>query len=223
MSGLANIVYTVRVTDTSSALTGYAPTYERTELTTAPFNYQESVELSVAADVTGVDFGYAQPLPTYAAVAQLRAYLDDGSVTVEWRTSLEVGTVGFHLLRLDPATGAVRAADGAAVPGLVVHPQGGIYRFRDAGAPTEGRLTYALLEQDVHGRTHPYGPYAVSCPRERPAGLSTRGGPGPAAEGVQSSGGGSDPDAPGSARHRRGRAASGVRGRGRGDRAWSSR
>lgn len=161
VSGLTNIVYTVRVTDTSSALTGYAPTYERTELTTAPFNYEESVSL-VSANVTGVDFGYAKPLPTYAAVAQLRAYLDDGSVTVEWRTSLEVGTVGFHILRLDPATGQWVQLTERLVPGLVVHPQGGVYRFRDAGAPTEGRLTYALLEQDVHGRSHPYGPYTVS-------------------------------------------------------------
>ena len=166
VSGLSNIVYTVRVTDTGSALTGYAPTYERTELTTAPFNYQESVSL-VAGNVTGVDFGYAKPLPTYAAVAQLRAYLDDGSVTVEWRTSLEVGTVGFHVLRLDPATGQYVQLTERLVPGLVVHPQGGVYRFRDAGAPTEGRLTYALLEQDVHGRSHPYGPYTVS--------VSTRG------------------------------------------------
>ena len=70
--------------------------------------------------------------------------------------------MGFHVLRLDPATGQYVQLTERLVPGLVVHPQGGVYRFRDAGAPTEGRLTYALLEQDVHGRSHPYGPYSVS-------------------------------------------------------------
>jgi uncharacterized repeat protein (TIGR01451 family) len=165
VAGLAAGTYTVRVTDTSNALTGYAPTYEKTEgtnpQTTPPFDYQESVNLT-SADVTDVNFGYAKPLPTYAAVGQLRAYRDDGSVTVEWRTSLEVGTVGFHVLRLDPATGQYVQLTERLVPGLIVSPQGGVYRFRDAAAPTEGRLTYALLEEDVHGRSHHYGPYTVS-------------------------------------------------------------
>ncbi len=72
VAGLSDVTYTVRVTDTGSALTGYAPTYELTEVMTAPFNYQESVNLA-PGNVANVNFGYAKPRPTYAAVAQLKA------------------------------------------------------------------------------------------------------------------------------------------------------
>ena len=152
--------YTVRLTDTNGALNGYTATSERTEGTTGPFNYLEDVDLS-GGNVINVNFGYRRPVPTYAAIAYLTAYPDAGSVTVEWRTSLEVGTAGFHLLRLDPATGDFVKLTERLLPGLIVHPQGGVYRFRDTGAPTEGLLTYKLIEQDVRGRLREYGPYRV--------------------------------------------------------------
>ena len=69
---------------------------------------------------------------------------------------------GFHLLRRDPATGEDVRVTERLVPGLLVHPQGGVYRFRDAGAPTEGPLAYTLVEVDVRGRSREYGPFSVS-------------------------------------------------------------
>ena len=164
-SGLARGSYTVRITDTGGVLTGYSPNFERSVGTAGPFDYQETVDAN-AVDVADVNFGFARPAPTYAAVASLTAYVADGAVTVEWRTSLEVGTAGFHLRRRDPATGEDVRLTERLVPGLLAHPQGGVYRFRDAGAPTEGTLTYTLVEVDIHGRSRSYGSFSVTVSPE---------------------------------------------------------
>jgi uncharacterized repeat protein (TIGR01451 family) len=159
-AGLTNTTYTVRVTDLGSALTGYTPTYEVTGGTGGPFDYQESVSL-VVGNVSTVHFGYARPVPTYAAVSWLGALVSDGSVVVEWRTTLEQQTAGFHVLRLDPGSRAWQRVNERLVPGLVVHPRGGTYRLRDAAAPTEGRALYRLVEVDVRGTERAYGPFEV--------------------------------------------------------------
>ena len=155
--------YVVRVTDTNGALTGYTPNYERRPAGT--FDYLAVVNAS-SDNVTDVNFGYVRPVPTHAAIASVTAYLAAGAVTVEWRTSLEVGTVGFHLLRLDPDSGQYVRVTDRLLPALFVHPQGGVYRFVDAGAPTEGTLSYQLVEVDMRGRARFYGPYEVSVSRE---------------------------------------------------------
>ena len=162
LDGLLAGTYIVRVTDANGALTGYTPNYEKTA---GPFDYLEVVDAS-SADVTDVNFGYIRPVPTHAAIASVRAYLAAGAVTVEWRTSLEVGTVGFHLLRLDPDSGQYVRVTDRLLPALFVHPRGGVYRFVDAGAPTEGTLSYQLEEMDRRGRARFYGPYEVSVSRE---------------------------------------------------------
>ena len=167
VAGLASGTYTVQLTDTNGVLTGTSSTYEKTEGTSPPFNYQEVVDLT-AGDVTNVNFGFRRAAVTFSAIASLEAYLSGGSVTVEWRTSLEVGTVGFHLFRLDPASRRYRRLDEKLLPGLLVHPQGGTYRFRDVGAPTEGPLTYVLQELDIHGRLRAHGPYTVAVGNEPP-------------------------------------------------------
>jgi uncharacterized repeat protein (TIGR01451 family)/fimbrial isopeptide formation D2 family protein len=167
VQGLASGTYTVQLTDVSGVLTGDSPTYEKTEGTTPPFNYQETVNLT-AGDVTDINFGYRRAQVTFSAIASFKAYLSSGSVRVEWRTSLEVGTVGFHLYRLNPASGRYRRLDDKLLPGLWGHPQGGTYRFQDLGAPTQGALTYTLQELDIHGRHRTYGPYTVSVEGEGP-------------------------------------------------------
>lgn len=171
VAGLASGTYTVRITDTSGVLTGYAPTYEKTEGTSGGFNYQETVNLT-AGDVNDVNFGYGRPQLTYAAVAFLRAYLVQGSVVVEWRTSLEVGTAGFDVYRLDPTTSTWQRLNQKLLPGLIVHPQGGTYRFEDKAAPTQGTLTYGLVERDVRGSQRGYGPYSVHVAADAPAALA---------------------------------------------------
>ncbi len=59
---IASGLYTVRITDTSGVLSGYSTTYEKTEGTTAPFNNEESVDLT-SGNVINVNFGYKKPAP----------------------------------------------------------------------------------------------------------------------------------------------------------------
>ena len=106
LSGLLAGTYVVRVTDTNGALAGYTPNYEKTA---GPFDYLEVVNAS-SADVTDVNFGYVRPVPTHAAIASVRAYLAAGAVTVEWRTSLEVGTVGSTSCGSTPSPGSTCAS-----------------------------------------------------------------------------------------------------------------
>ena len=162
LSGLVAGTYIVRVTDTNGALPATPRTTRRT---CGTFDYLAVVNTS-SGNVTDVNFGYVRPVPTHAAIASVTAYLAAGAVTVEWRTSLEVGTVGFHLLRLDPDSGQYVRVTDRLLPALFVHPQGGVYRFVDAGAPTEGTLSYQLVEMDMRGRARFYGPYEVSVSRE---------------------------------------------------------
>ena len=171
VAGLASGTYSVRVTDTSGALAGYAPTYEKTGGTAGPFDYVESVNLS-AGDVTDVNFGYGRLQLTYAAVAWLRAYRSGGPVVVEWKTTYEAGTAGFHLFRLDLAANGWTRLDEKLLPGLIVHPEGGTYRFVDSSAPGDDGLVYRLVEVDVRGAEREYGPYSVRVAAEAPPSTS---------------------------------------------------
>ena len=101
-------------------------------------------------------------MATYASISWFDAFVLDGSVTVEWRTSLEVGTVGFHLLRYDPDSGEYLRLHEDLLPGLLVHPEGGAYRFEDSEAPLWGELTYLLEEVEARGSRRWYGPYTLT-------------------------------------------------------------
>ena len=176
--GLASGIYIVEVTDPSSVLTGYNPTFETSVGTTGPFNNLEPADLT-GASIADLNFGFKKPKPTYAAIAFLKASVENGAVVVQWRTSLEVGTAGFHLLRRDQDTGEFVQLNGTLLPGLIVHPQGGTYRFVDEGAPLRGTLTYKLIEAEMRGGLREYGPFTVtlsagngSRARGRPGGLT---------------------------------------------------
>jgi hypothetical protein len=165
VSGLmSGATYRVVVTDVSGILAGTTATYEKTEgacSSSCSFNNREFVTLT--SSVADVNFGYRRTLaPTYASIADLSAFVSDGAVVVEWRTSAEVGTVGFHLLRQDAASGEYRQVNAKLLPGLIVHPEGGSYRFRDEQAAHDGSLTYKLVEVDVRGERLEYGPYTVT-------------------------------------------------------------
>jgi uncharacterized repeat protein (TIGR01451 family) len=160
VAGLASGTYIVRITDTASVLNGYEPTYEKTGGISGPFNSLEAVNLT-SGNVTDVNFGYKKPTPTYAAVESLIAFVANGGVTVQWRTSLEVGTIGFDLLRYNPATAEFEKLNGTVLPGLIVHPEGGTYEFVDEDAPQTGSVTYLLVEVDLRGRRREHGPYSV--------------------------------------------------------------
>ncbi|MBK9968820.1 MAG: hypothetical protein IPP07_29810, partial [Holophagales bacterium] len=90
--------YTVRITDGSNFLSGFTPTFEKSEGTTAPFNGLEVVA-SLSANVTDLNFGFYRPqIPTLpVSLAWFRSTAVKGGVLLEWETSAEAGNVGFNV------------------------------------------------------------------------------------------------------------------------------
>jgi len=108
---------------------------------------------------------------TEAVISDVHAWQDGGGVRVEWRTASETGTSGFYLDRLDRASRQWVRVSEALVPALQSAPQGGTYRFLDAGAsPTEPQV-YRLEEVEAGGRHEIHGPYALAVDWQRPAGM----------------------------------------------------
>ena len=160
-SGLPAGFYTVRITDDNSVLSGYNSTYERSEGITAPFNFQEDVDLS-SNDQTGINFGYMKPTPTLAVISSFSAYEDSGKVVVQWETASEIGTAGFYLYRKDGSTYEYSRINKKLLVGLLHSPQGGTYRYTDRTAFPGDTYTYKLQEIEFNGTTRDYGPFTVN-------------------------------------------------------------
>lgn len=112
--------------------------------------------LTTAEDVTVSFTG-----PNHVVISDFSATLDDdGRVVVEWTTDAETGTVGFHLLRLEPGIGWVQLTDDL-LPGLLTSPQGGSYAWVDETAPLGAPLTYLVVEAESTGRQDAYGPFVA--------------------------------------------------------------
>ncbi len=99
---------------------------------------------------------------TDAMLAYLDATVIDGVVVVEWRTSFEMGTLGFDLRRLDPDGKKYRKVNRTLIPGLLTVPQGGTYRFVDRGAKPGDVVSYVLVEHDARGRSRTFGPFDLA-------------------------------------------------------------
>ena len=126
----------------------------------------QAAESSAVPDASGaaesVDANtVTAPPPIFASVDAMTAFVSNRTVTVQWRTSSELGTIGFNLLRWDPAAGAFRQLNDTLLPGVIVHPEGGVYRYRDDEAPLEGTLTYKLIEVEFQGRQREHGPFTI--------------------------------------------------------------
>ncbi len=104
--------------------------------------------------------------PTAVFLSSFRAYEDGGQVVVEWETASEIGTVGFYLFRQNPNTGKYRRVNRRLLPGLLISPQGGVYRCVDERANPDNTLTYMLVEKEVKGRERIYGPFTVTVGEE---------------------------------------------------------
>ena len=101
-------------------------------------------------------------IPTMAVIASFGAYTENGRVVVAWQTASENGTIGFHLERLNEKRGKYRRINKKLLPGLLVSPQGGTYRFVDRKARPGNTYTYRLVEKEADGNRQIYGPYTVT-------------------------------------------------------------
>ncbi|HWQ14892.1 MAG TPA: hypothetical protein VNL77_18985, partial [Roseiflexaceae bacterium] len=101
--------------------------------------------------------------PTAIALERFTARWEGSSVTVAWTTGAEVNTWGFHLLR--SASG--RRADAAPVTAAPILGQGrglggASYRWIDQSAEAGRSYSYWLVESEIGGATHEYGPASTA-------------------------------------------------------------
>ncbi len=90
------------------------------------------------------------------------AWQGDG-VEVEWLTSAEIDTVGFHLFR---STTGGRASAERMTERIIISqgPDGGVYRFSDRNVEPGMTYIYWLVETTLTGETIEYGPVSTSGP-----------------------------------------------------------
>ncbi|HEY0781037.1 MAG TPA: C25 family cysteine peptidase, partial [Thermoanaerobaculia bacterium] len=108
----------------------------------------------------------------WASVHGVKAHEEGGRVVLEWETAAEIGTAGFRVLRRDERSGELRAVSGRLLPASG-QAAGGVYRFVDETAPTSGRLTYKIVEQELRGSEREHGPFTVAV-QQGPAVLTRR-------------------------------------------------
>lgn len=103
---------------------------------------------------------------TPAVVSSVRAHEAPGGVVVEWDTVSEVGTVGFDLLRWDPARDEYVILNKRLLPGLQGSPQGGRYRLVDEEASPRETYWYVVSEATTSGERRFHGPFSVQAQPE---------------------------------------------------------
>ena len=158
--------YYVRITDNDGVLTGYTATWEKTELLAGPFNGQETVNLS-GGDITGINFGFFNAIPTQVVLSYFGAFERNGEVIVEWKTASELDTLGFNLLRLDPVTGEYKQINSGLLPAILRPHRGGRYTIKDTGASPGKTYTYKLIEVEIFGKELSYGPFTVFAGKKK--------------------------------------------------------
>ncbi len=109
-------------------------------------------------------------VPTLAVISSFYADGHSGQIGINWTTAAEIGTVGFHLQRLNETTGNYERINERLLPGLLHESQGGTYRYLDQTAdPNKTHFTYKLVEVENSGKTRSYGPFPVSVDTAPPS------------------------------------------------------
>jgi hypothetical protein len=83
----------------------------------------------------------------------LSARIAGNMVSLEWETGPEADTVGFHVFRMDSENGPGRQVNKRLLPGLLVSPGGGTYRYVDNLESSDPPLYYRLIRVDSEGRS----------------------------------------------------------------------
>ncbi len=129
---------------------------------TVPDPWAGNIQARISAGGGDKTVNFNPLTATHAVISSFKAYADGGHALLEWKTVSEVGTIGFDLLRLDPASGTYRQVNDKLLPALLVAPQGGSYRFVDSGAAVGGTYSYRLVEVEAKGKRNTYGPFTVT-------------------------------------------------------------
>jgi hypothetical protein len=97
---------------------------------------------------------------TQAIVSFLEVTREDEMTVVRWETVSEIGTAGFHLMRLNEKTGKYKKVNNMLLPALVGEPLGGTYGLVDETDDGRGSVVYRLVEVENNGNSRTFGPYA---------------------------------------------------------------
>ncbi len=119
------------------------------------------------ADSTDNDFGFNRTA-TLALVTEMRAWSGRGGTTLEWHTTAEAGTAGFHVYQV-VAGQPVLVSE--FVPSLDGAAQGARYRLSlpSRSLPSRGAEIQVLLEEvERTGTSQIYGPYRVTVEGSEP-------------------------------------------------------
>ncbi|NOZ10995.1 MAG: hypothetical protein GXP09_08160 [Gammaproteobacteria bacterium] len=147
-------VAVAQVTDTGSGTEGW------------PLHGGRSSNSRGAGDYEAVECAFKPRGTTYVSLASFMARTVDGGTQLEWRTTSQIGTLGFHLKRKDPDTGKYKRINDEILPALLNTPQGGSYVFMDSGAVSGETYRYKLIEVEATGKKHRYGPFTVTVDGE---------------------------------------------------------
>jgi hypothetical protein len=104
---------------------------------------------------------------TRAVISSFNGHIENGKVVIEWKTSSEIGTVGFFLYRKDETTGDYVQVTRKLVPGVLTSRRGGEYRLFDESALPGTVYTYLLVEVESSGKRNTYGPYTVNTDEQK--------------------------------------------------------
>ena len=116
-----------------------------------------NIVLTPGLDANGYNFG--EGIPTAIVLAHFSASHEDAGVMLRWVTSVELNTWGFQVYR---STNAQRQDAVLVTPTLIVaqgRGQGGAqYEWLDTSAEAGVTYSYWLLETELDGQIHEYGP-----------------------------------------------------------------
>lgn len=99
---------------------------------------------------------------TMVMVSDFSVSCDGGQAVVQWETSSETGTIGFHLFRKGKDDKTYQRVNRSMLVGLLTSPQGGVYRMVDPGVSFDETCTYKLVEIESRGGRRIYGPFKVT-------------------------------------------------------------
>lgn len=101
-----------------------------------------------------------QGLATDVLLSSFDAAVRGNATFVEWTTASESGTIGFNVYRAG-AGGALTRANASLLMANPGAPQGGRYRFVDAGN-SDRSASYVLEELTAKGKKNRYGPFVMN-------------------------------------------------------------
>lgn len=99
---------------------------------------------------------------TLVMVSDFSVSCDGGQAVVQWETSSETGTIGFHLFRKGKNDKTYQRVNRSMLVGLLTSPQGSVYRLVDPGVSFGETCTYKLVEIESTGGRSSYGPFKVT-------------------------------------------------------------